>query len=216
MNTNFPSGNSPIKLYGLSVSGHAHRAELMLALLGLPYEKVDVDLMNGAHKAEDFLALNPFGQIPVIDDNGQLISDSTAILVYLAKKYGGDHAWMPDDPVGAADVQRWLSVASGEVFRGPNSARLVKLFGRPLDYERAKETTEGLFAIMEPALAKRDYLAGEAITVADIACYTYISHVPEGGISLDPYPNIKAWLARIEAQPGFVGMVRSPEPEQAA
>ena len=105
MNTNFPSGNAPIKLFGLSVSGHAHRAELMLALLDLPYEKVDVDLMNGAHKADDFLALNPFGQIPVIDDNGQLISDSTAILVYLAKKYGGEHAWIPNDPVGAADVQ---------------------------------------------------------------------------------------------------------------
>ena len=92
----------------------------------------------------------------------------------------------------------------------------MKLFGLPLDYEKAKETTEGLFAIMEPALAKRDYLAGDAITIADIACYTYISHVPEGGISLDHYPGIKAWLARIEAQPGFVGMVRSPEPEQAA
>lgn len=216
MNTNFPSGSPPIKLFGLPVSGHAHRAELMLALLDLPYEKVDMDLMNGAHKTDDFLAKNPFGQVPVIDDGGQLISDSTAILVYLAKKYGGGHAWIPDDPVGAAEVQRWLSVASNEVFRGPNTARLVKLFGMPLDYDKAKETTEGLFAVMETALAKRNFLAGDAITIADVAGYTYISHVPEGGVSLDPYPGIKAWLARIEAQPGFVGMVRSPEPEAAA
>ena len=216
MNANFPSANAPIKLFGLSVSGHAHRAELMLALLGLPYEKVDVDLMNGAHKADDFLAKNPFGQVPVIDDNGQLISDSTAILVYLVKKYGDGHAWIPDEPVAAAEVQRWLSVASGEVVRGPGTARLVKLFGLPLDYDKARETAEGLFGVMEPVLATRDFLAGDAITIADIAGYTYISHAPEGGISLEPYPGIRAWLARVEAQPGFVGMVRSPEPEAAA
>lgn len=215
MNKHFPAGNKPIKLYGLPVSGHAHRAELMLAFLDLPYEKIDVDLMNGAHKAPDFLKLNQFGQVPTIDDNGDLVSDSTAILVYLAKKYGHDDAWLPEHPLGAAQVQRWLSVASNEVFAGPNSARLVKLFGMPLDYDVAKTKTENLFAIMEPHLQASNFLAGSMISIADVACYTYISHVPEGGVSLEPYPAIRAWLARVEGHTGFVGMVRSPEPEAA-
>lgn len=214
MNKHFPDTSKPVKLYGLPVSGHAHRAELMLAFLDIPYEKIDVDLMNGAHKQPDFLNLNLFGQIPVIDDNGVVVSDSTAILVYLARKYGGGE-WLPEDPLGAAQAQRWLSVASNEVFAGPNSARLVKLFGMPLDYEVAKSKTENLFAIMEPHLLANEFLAGGSISIADVACYTYISHVPEGGVSLKAYPAISAWLARIEAYPGFVGMVRSPEPEAA-
>ncbi len=213
MNSNFPSNAKPIKLYGLPVSGHAHRVELMLALLELPYEKIDVDLMGGAHKAPEFLKLNAFGQVPMIDDNGQLISDSTAILVYLAKKYDQGGTWLPEDPIGASQVQRWLSVASGEVFRGPNAVRLIKLFGIAMDYDSAKSSTENFFAVLEPHMATRQFLTGDQITIADVAGYTYIAHVPEGGISLEPYPAINAWLARIEAQPGFVGMVRSPEPE---
>lgn len=215
MNKLFPGSNKPVKLYGLPVSGHSHRAELMMAFLDVPYEKVDVDLMNAAHKAPDFLNLNLFGQIPVIDDNGTVVSDSTAILVYLARKYDKDHAWLPEDPLAAARVQRWLSVASNEVAAGPGAARLIKLFGLPLDYEVAKAKTEHLFATMEPYLQSNDYLANNSISIADVAGYTYISHAPEGGVSLEPYPAIRAWLARIEAHPGFVGMVRSPEPETA-
>ncbi len=77
--------SNPIKLYNFPKSGHAHRIELMLSLLNLPTELVFVDLAKGAHKQPDFLALNPFGQVPVIDDNGTVIADSNAILVYLAK-----------------------------------------------------------------------------------------------------------------------------------
>jgi len=215
MNKHFPSSSKPVKLYGLPVSGHSHRAELMMAFLDVPYEKVDVDLMNGAHKAPDFLNLNLFGQIPVIDDNGDIVSDSNAILIYLAKKYDREHAWLPEDPLAAAQVQRWLSIAANEVAAGPGAARLVKLFGRPLDYEVAKTKAANLFATMEPHLQSHEFLAGDTISIADVAGYTYISHAPEGGVSLEPYPAIRAWLARIEAQPRFVGMVRSPEPEAA-
>jgi glutathione S-transferase len=215
MNKHFPNSSKPVKLYGLPVSGHAHRAELMLAFLDVPYEKIDVDLMNGAHKAPDFLNLNLFGQIPVIDDNGDIVSDSNAILIYLTKKYDKEHAWLPEDPLAAAQVQRWLSVAANEVAAGPGAARLVKLFGLPLDYEVAKTKAANLFATMEPHLQSHEFLAGDTISIADVAGYTYISHAPEGGVSLEPYPAIRAWLARIEAQPRFVGMVRSPEPEAA-
>src|SRR5262249_24554505 len=101
-----------IRLHRRPLSGHCHRVELMLDVLGLPYQKGDIDLASGEHKKAPFLALNAFGQVPVIEDDGFILSDSTAILVYLAKKYGGGQ-WLPSDPQGAARVQRWLSQASG-------------------------------------------------------------------------------------------------------
>lgn len=215
MTSKVSSGNAPVILYRYAKSGHSHRVELMMALLGAPFEMVDVDMAKGAHKAPAFLAMNPFGQVPVIDDNGVRLSDSNAILVYLVRKYGGDHDWLPDDPVRAAEVQRWLSVAAGEIAYGPAAARLVKVFGANLDWDRAKAIAERLFGVMEQALANRDYLAGDAITIADIACYTYVAHAPEGGVFLDDFPAIRHWLARIESQRGFVAMTHSPIPAGA-
>ena len=194
-----------IKLYRHELSGHAHRVELFLSLLGLDHELVDVDLVNGEHKQEAFRALNPFGQVPVIDDDGTIVSDSNAILVYLAKKYG-TATWLPEDAEGAARVTRWLSIAAGPVAFGPATARLITIFGAPLDAERAKTIAYGLFDVMEQELATRDWLAGTAATIADIAGYSYIAHAPEGDVSLEPYPHIRAWLKRIEGLEGFVPM----------
>jgi glutathione S-transferase len=194
-----------IKLYRHELSGHAHRVELFLSLLGLDHELVDVDLVNGEHKQEAFRALNPFGQVPVIDDDGTIVSDSNAILVYLAKKYG-TATWLPEDAEGAARVTRWLSIAAGPVAFGPATARLITIFGAPLDAERAKTIAYGLFDVMEQELATRDWLAGTAVTIADIAGYSYIAHAPEGDVSLEPYPKIRAWLKRIEGLEGFVPM----------
>ncbi len=194
-----------IKLYRHELSGHAHRVELFLSLLGLDHELVDVDLVNGEHKQEAFRALNPFGQVPVIDDDGTIVSDSNAILVYLAKKYG-TATWLPEDAESAARVTRWLSIAAGPVAFGPATARLITIFGAPLDAERAKTIAYGLFDVMEQELATRDWLAGSAVTIADIAGYSYIAHAPEGDVSLEPYPHIRAWLKRIEDLEGFVPM----------
>src|SRR5207253_11465598 len=120
----FTMSKPAIKLYNFPRSGHAHRVELMLSLLELPTELVFIDLVSGAHKQADFLALNSFGQVPVIDDQGVVLADSNAILVYLAQKYGKGR-WLPADPVGAAKVQRWLSVAAGQIGSGPATARLI-------------------------------------------------------------------------------------------
>jgi glutathione S-transferase len=199
-----------IRLHRFALSGHAHRAELMLSLLGLPHECIDVDLVRGEHRQAAFLALNPFGQVPVIEDGAVVVADSNAILVYLATRYDPEGRWLPRDPVGMAQVQRWLGAAAGFLLDGPGSARVEVLFGRPRDASHAKVATR-LFEVMERHLAQHDVLVGEHPTVADVAMYTYTSHAPEGGISLAPYPAIRAWLARIEALPGFVGMVRSPE-----
>lgn len=205
----------PIKLYRSVISGHAHRAELFLSLLGLPYVAIDLDLRAGQQRAPDFLALNVFGQVPVIDDNGTVVADSNAILVYLAMKHGEPH-WLPLDPVGAAAVQRWLTVAAGEIAFGPATARLGKAFGMPVDIDAATRRAERLFAVMERELAARPWLCGASVTIADIAGYSYIARAPEGGISLDPYPSIRAWLARIEALPRFLPMIELPAAARAA
>ncbi|WP_431858545.1 glutathione S-transferase family protein [Azospirillum sp.] len=204
--------STPIRLHRHPLSGHAHRVELMLSLLGLPVEPIDVDLRGGAHKRPEFLAMNPFGQIPVIEDGDVTLADSNAILVYLAGRYDEAGRWLPRDPVTAARVQRWLSVAAGPLASGPASARLVTVFGAALDHERCKSVAAQLFAVLDRQLADSVFLAGDAPTIADVALYSYTAHAPEGGVALDAYPNIRAWLARVEALPGFVPMRRSAVP----
>ena len=207
---------SPIKLYRNIVSGHAHRAELFLSLLGLPYSTIDIDLRAGEQKSEAFLKLNPFGQVPVIDDNGTVGADSNAILVYLALQYGDEH-WMPRDPAGAAQVQRWLSVAAGEIAFGPALARVIKRFNRPYDIGTATAIAARLFGVMDKQLQERPYLAATHPTIADIAAYSYIARAPEGDVSLEPYPALQAWLKRIEAMPRLVPMIElPPHPGKAA
>ncbi|AHL75523.1 glutathione S-transferase [Stutzerimonas stutzeri] len=197
-----------IKLYRHPLSGHAHRVELLLSLLKLPTELVFVDLANGAHKKPEFLAINAFGQVPVIDDNGTILSDSNAILVYLAKKYG-DGNWLADDPLAAARVQRWLSVAAGQLAFGAASARLITVFGAALNAEDVIARAHALLKVMDSELATSPFLAGDTATIADVANYTYIAHAPEGNVSLEAYPNVRAWLERVEALPGFVPMQRT-------
>jgi len=200
--------SNPIKLYNFPKSGHAHRIELMLSLLNLPTELVFVDLAKGAHKQPDFLALNPFGQVPVIDDNGTVIADSNAILVYLAKKYDNG-TWLPEEPAAAARVQRWLSVAAGPLAFGPAAARLVTVFGAAFNTDEVIARAHTLLKVIDAELAKVPFLAGSTPTIADIANYSYIAHAPEGNVSLEPYANVRSWLARIESLPGFVPMPRT-------
>lgn len=197
-----------IVLYRFPISGHAHRVELFCSLLKLPVKLVDVNLVAGEQKKPEFLSKNRFGQVPVIEDGGVTIADSNAILVYLASRYDKTGAWYPRDPAAAARVQQWLSVAAGQLAAGPSTARLIKLFGFPLDHARAVTVATQLFGVLDKELAKRKFLTGETPTIADIAIYSYTAHAPEGGVSLEPYANIHAWLARIESLPGFVPMAR--------
>jgi len=198
-----------IKLYGFPLSGHSHRVELMLSLLGLPTEFILVDLKQGAHKAKAFIAdINGFGQVPAIDDDGVVLADSNAILVYLANKYGKGQ-WLPTDPVGQARVQRWLSAAAGQLHAGPATARLAVVFGAQVDTVTAINRSHALLKLVEQQLTASRFLVGEQPTIADIAFYTYVAHAPEGHVSLADYPQVRAWLASIEALPGFVGMPRT-------
>jgi glutathione S-transferase len=195
-----------IRLYRHPLSGHSHRAELLLSLLGLDTELVNVDLAAGEHKQAEFLAKNRFGQVPVLEDGDKVIADSNAILVYLAEKYDTSNTWMPSDPVAAAEVQRFLSAAAGQIAYGPAAARLVNVFGAALDHKRAIEIAHNLLSMMESHLDGRDWLVGNNPTIADVASYAYIAHAPEGDVSLENYPNVRNWLASITTLPGFVPM----------
>ena len=211
-NTSSKSGPAkPIRLHRVAISGHSHRVELFMSLLGVPFELVNVDLMSGAHKKPDFLVMNPFGQVPVIEDGDVTLADSNAILVYLTHRYAQDAAqWLPEDPFAAAQVQRWLSVAAGPLAFGPAAARVIQLFKKPDSPDDAMARAHALFKVMDQQLATSRFLAGERATLADIANYSYVAHAPEGNVSLDGYPHVRAWLARVEALPRFVPMVKSP------
>lgn len=199
---------NPLRLYRHPLSGHSHRVELFLSLLGLPTQLIEVDLMKAAHKQPEFLQLNAFGQVPVLDDGGTIIADSNAILVYLARTYGGE-TWLPSEPAGAAAVQRWLSVAAGQVAFGPAAARLVTVFGAKLNPQEVIGRAHALLKVMDSELAGRAFLVHDKPTIADVACYTYVAHAPEGNVALSDYPHVRAWLNRLEALPGFVPMQKT-------
>lgn len=195
--------SSTIKLYGTALSGHCHRISLALSLLGLPFENVAVDMRAGGNRTPEFLALNPFGQVPVLDDDGTVIPDSNAILAYLGAKYD-DGTLMPRDPLEVAEVQRWFSVAAGEIKYGPAAARLVKVFGAPLDHAAAVAVAAQILPLLDAHLAEREYLAAGRLTFADVAIYSYVASAPEGNVDLAPYTHVRRWLTRVEAHPRFL------------
>jgi glutathione S-transferase len=179
---------------------------VLLSLLGIEAEIIDVDLMKGEQKAPEFLKKNPLGQVPVLEDGEITLSDSNAIIFYLASKYDPDRSWLPTDPEQAAVVQGYLTVAAGALAFGPASARLVTLFGASLDHDNAIKISHSLLQRLDTDLSSRHWLAGEHPTLADVANYAYIARAPEGNVSLQEYAHVRAWLQRFESLPGFVPM----------
>ncbi|HGM5474460.1 TPA: glutathione S-transferase family protein [Serratia marcescens] len=201
---------STITLYGTPLSGHVHRVALLLRMLALPYAWVEASA--DVRQSAAFRRLNPFGQIPVLQDGDLTLADSNAILVYLVKRYVPDSHWLPEQPAAAARVQAWLSKAAGEVRYGPAACRLIAQFAVPEDYQAARAVSDRFLPQMEQHLSERDYLATEHPTIADLACHSYVAVAAEGGISLSPYPAIRRWAARIAVLPGYFAMPALPEP----
>lgn len=198
----------PVQLYDYTYSGHSHRIRNFLSIIGKDYEKIPVDMRAGEHKAPDYMKLSPMGQVPTLVHGDLVITDSTAALVYLALSFA-DESWSPRDPAGAATVQRWLSAASAEVYRGPVQARAGKLFRRDVDMDRAAAEATRLFDWMQGELDGRTWLAADHPTIADIAVYSYLRVADEGGLDIAPYPAIGRWLADVESIDGFEEMPRS-------
>lgn len=198
-----------MKLYYDTPSGHSHRARLFLSLADAPVEIVDVPLREGAHKSPEYLQINPFGQLPALVDGDVIVADSNAILVYVAKKFGKTE-WLPEDAAGAAAVQRWLSVAAGQIAFGPAAARLVTLFGAKLNAEEAINRAHAVLKLIDAELASRDFIAANHATIADVALYSYIAAAPEGNVDTSGYAHVGAWLKRIEGLPGFFPFAPNP------
>lgn len=194
-----------ITLYDMALSGNCHKVRLLLSMLELPHQLRAVDLLAGEQRGTEYLQVNPFGQVPVLDDDGLLIRDSQAILVYLAKRYGGE-SWWPDDAYQLAQIAAWLSTAANEIFNGPAMLRVHYKFGRAIDIPKAQQTADKVLGIVEQHLQSREWLANDRPSIADLAVYPYLALAPEGGIAIGDYRNIVAWFQRIRTLPGYLEM----------
>jgi glutathione S-transferase len=195
-----------IKLYGHEMSGNSYKVRLFLELLGIDYEWIKVDLMNGEHKSPEYLALNAFGQVPLLIDDERMLADAQAILVYLARQYS-DEQWLPLDALPLAQVIRWLSTTAGEVRQGPENARLYHLFGvTSINIERAHQKSEHILAQLNQHLNTHTWLEFDRPTIADVAIFPYVALARDGKIDLDAYPFVLAWINRVKQLPGYISM----------
>jgi glutathione S-transferase len=194
-----------MKLYDFQLSGNSYRARLFLALLGLSYELKPVDLTKGEHRQPPFLRINPRGQVPTLDDDGTVVWDSMAVLVYLARKYGGEK-WLPSSAEGMAEVMQWLALMENESLYGLAKARIICKFKYAGNLDEAKALGRKALDVMERRLASHAWLASDHPTIADVGCFPYVALAHEGEIALDDQRNVGAWVARVKALPGFVGM----------
>lgn len=200
-----------IKLYNDELSGNCYKLRLFMALIGLPYERVSVNFHPlREHKSAAFLEINPMGQLPAIDDEGYVLRDAQAILVYLASRHDHTQRWFPSDAHVRGRVVLWLSVAE-DITRSASAARLHDAFSYPFDVNVCRSAAHKLFAHIEDHLADGEieghgWLAGNTPTIADIACFPYIALAPEGGIMLVHYPALRRWIRRVKALPKFIGM----------
>jgi glutathione S-transferase len=196
-----------IKLYGHEISGNSYKVKLLLELLNIEYEWIKVDLMKGEQKLPEYLSINPFGQVPFLVDGETKLADAQAILVYLARRYGGDR-WLPLDALPLAQVIRWLSTTAGEVRQGPENARLYHLFGAGtnINIDRATQKAEDILNLLNKHLSTRTWLEFEHPTIADVAVFPYVALARDGKINIDAYANVLAWIDRIKQLPGYVPM----------
>ncbi len=198
-----------IKLYDFELSGSCYKIRLFLSILGQKHEAINIDFINKEHKTAKYTALNPFGEIPIMEDGDVRLRDAQAIMVYLAKKFDKTNSWYPDDAASMAKIQQWLSTGGGEVMNAAG-ARLVKILNYPLDLEKLQAGAHRVFKILDDQLAGRQFLELGHPTIGDIACFPYTAMAGEGGIDLSQYKNVLAWIERMKKLPGFIPMPGIP------
>jgi len=201
-----------ITLYDYLDSGNGYKARLLLSQLAMPYRYVELDILQGAARTPQFLAKNPNGNVPVLElADGRCLPESDAILWYLAE----GSAFLPADRFDRAQVLRWLCF---EQYSHEPYVATPRFIVRhlALDSPRRAELPQRLMRgraalqVMESHLTARAYFVAERYSIADIALYAYTHVAPDGGLDLEPYPNVRNWLARVAAQPGYVGLLDRP------
>lgn len=191
-----------MRLYDYDASGNCYKARLLLALLDRPYERVPIDIFAGETLTDEYRALNPVRETPVLEtDSGELISQSNAILWFLAE----GTPYLPDDTLARAQVVQWLSFEQERVMGGIGGARFLKLT------ERHPKLAAVRFAIgqvaldaLEAHLGERAFLVGERCSIADVSAFAYTHVAEDAGYELGRYPAVTAWLERVRALPRFM------------
>jgi glutathione S-transferase len=193
-----------IRLHATKASINGYKVRLLLSMLRLPYELVELDMYGGEHKREPFLSLNPFGQMPALQDGDFSIADSHACLVYVARRYDVTGHWLPTDAEGEAKVAEWLSKSANEVHQGPwmKRAKIRRPDAIKLSNEEIDARCDHILRIMDAALAKRDWLALGRATIADLSCFGPISMLEVSGYETGQWPHVTGWLERVKALPG--------------
>ncbi|HEX5419369.1 MAG TPA: glutathione S-transferase family protein [Gammaproteobacteria bacterium] len=195
-----------IRLHSTIGSINGYKVRILLSMLGLRYELVDIDMYGGEHKREPFLSLNPFGQMPALEDGAFRIGDSHACLVYIARKYDPHSRWLPSDAESEAKVAEWLSKSANEVHQGPwmKRAKVRRPDAIKLSDQEIDARCDYILRIMDAELARRDWLALPQPTVADISCFGPISMLKVSGYDTDRWPSLTRWLDRIRGLPGAI------------
>jgi glutathione S-transferase len=202
-----------IKLYDYELSGNCYKVRLLLQLLGLSFERIELDFYPGReHKSEWFRALNPLGELPVLDDAGFVLRDAQAILVYLAAGYDPAGRWYPRGDAGVLGrIAMWLGFAEN-LTGSAGSARLHDTLFYNVDVAAARSRAHALFRVLDEHLwfaeqEDQEWLCSRGHpTIADLACFPYVMLSEEGGISRLPYPAIHRWSDRVKRIPGFTPM----------
>lgn len=202
-----------MRLYQMQNSGNCYKPRLLAHMTGRDPDLVDIDILKGESRTPDFLAKNPNGRVPALElDDGRMLAESGAMLFHLAQ---GTPFW-PDDAFEQAQVLQWMFfeqyshepyIAVARYWRSIKPGGAEEAKGHfPEWHERGYQALD----VMERQLAAQGWFVGTRMTIADIALYAYTHVAHEGGFSLDAYPAVRAWLARIEDQPLYVPMSWRP------
>ena len=199
-----------MRLYDYLPSGNSYKVRWVCARLGLDYRHVDVDIHAGDTRTEEFLALNPAGQIPLLVlDDGRRLAESNAIIRYLADGSG----LVPADPFDHAKMLQWQF---WEQYRHEPAIAVARFIRHYAMDSRAGELPgllvrgNAALRVMDGHLAGRDWFVGEGCTLADVSLYAYTHVAGDGGFDLAAFPNVQGWLARFSTQPGHIPIDRAP------
>ncbi len=199
-----------LRLYDFLPSGNGYKVRLLLHQLGIPFERVELDITRGETRTRAFLAKNPNGRIPLLElEDGTFLAESNAILWYLAERT----PFCPREPLARAQVLQWMFFE--QYSHEPNIAtsRFWLMHGeltdeRRVGLEQKRPLGHAALGVMEEHLATREYFVADRYSIADIALYAYTHVAPEGGFDLDPYPAVGRWLARVRAEPRHIPITR--------
>jgi glutathione S-transferase len=195
-----------LTVYGMKASGNCYKVQLLLEFLDRPYRWTEINSAAGETRTPEFLAKNPNGRVPLLElEDGRRLPESNAILCFLAE----GSPFLPVDGFARAQVLQWLFFEqySHEPYIAVArfiSGWLPKDHARRSELPRLRERGHQALAVMEQHLSQQDYFVGARCTVADIALYAYTHNAADGGFDLAAYPALRAWLARVEAQPRFL------------